>query len=85
MAAGCRVVGTDCPSGPAEILENGTYGRLVPVGDHGALSQAIEASLDSPHDPQRLRTRAADFSVNKAVDDYLELFLRVAKETSGSH
>jgi glycosyltransferase involved in cell wall biosynthesis len=80
MAAGCRVVSTDCPSGPAEILENGKYGRLVPVGDHGALAQAILATLDSPHDPQRLRTRAADFSVNKAVDDYLELLLRVSKE-----
>ena len=80
MAAGCRVVSTDCPSGPAEILENGKYGRLVPVGDHGALAQAILATLDSPHDPQSLRTRAADFSVNKAVDDYLELLLRVSKE-----
>lgn len=80
MAAGCRVVSTDCPSGPAEILENGKYGGLVPVGDYGALAQAIEAALDSPHDPQRLRTRAADFSVNKAVDDYLDLLLRVAKE-----
>lgn len=80
MAAGCRVVSTDCPSGPAEILENGTHGRLVPVGDHVALAEAIATTLDAPHDPQRMRTRAADFSVNRAVDAYLEVLSQVAKE-----
>ncbi|MDF1745815.1 MAG: glycosyltransferase, partial [Gimesia sp.] len=31
----CRipVLAADCPSGPAEILANGEYGRLVPPGD----------------------------------------------------
>jgi glycosyltransferase involved in cell wall biosynthesis len=79
MAAGCPVVSTDCPSGPAEILENGKYGILVPVGDHVALAEAIEAALDAPHDPQRMRARAADFSVNRAVDDYLEVLSHAAK------
>jgi len=80
MAAGCRVVSTDCPSGPAEILENGAYGRLVPVGDHVALAEAIATTLDAPHDPQGLMARAADFSVNRAVDEYLEVLSQVAKE-----
>jgi glycosyltransferase involved in cell wall biosynthesis len=80
MAAGCRIVSTDCPSGPAEILENGNYGRLVPVGDHAALARAITASLDFPHDPQKVRARAAEFSVDKAVDDYLAVLSRVTKE-----
>ena len=80
MAAGCRVVSTDCPSGPAEILENGKYGSLVPVGDHYALAEAIVTTLDAPHDPQRLRTRAAYFSVDKAVEEYLEVLSQVAKE-----
>jgi glycosyltransferase involved in cell wall biosynthesis len=80
MAAGCRVVSTDCPSGPAEILENGAYGRLVPVGDHVALAEAIAATLDAPHDPQRLRARAADFSVNRGVDEYLEVLSQAAEE-----
>ncbi|EFK09547.1 glycosyltransferase, group 1 family protein [delta proteobacterium NaphS2] len=81
MAAGCRIVSTDCPSGPAEILANGKYGRLVPVGDSGALARAIEASLDAPHDPQTLRMRAAEFSVDKAVDDYLAVLSRAIKES----
>lgn len=32
LALGTTVVATDCPSGPAEILEGGHWGRLVPVG-----------------------------------------------------
>ncbi|HEY9651411.1 MAG TPA: glycosyltransferase, partial [Coleofasciculaceae cyanobacterium] len=33
MAGGTRLVSTDCESGPAEILSNGQYGKLVRVGD----------------------------------------------------
>jgi glycosyltransferase involved in cell wall biosynthesis len=36
-----QVVSTNCESGPAEILNNGKYGYLVPVGDSEALAEAI--------------------------------------------
>ena len=44
----CRIVATDCPSGPRELLEDGRYGRLVPVADVSALAAAMEAALDDP-------------------------------------
>nr|WP_291322451.1 glycosyltransferase [Desulfonatronospira sp.] len=31
LACGTQIVATDCPSGPAEILEDGQYGQLVPL------------------------------------------------------
>jgi len=41
MAVGTPVVSTDCKSGPAEVLNHGEYGSLVPVGDDEALAEAI--------------------------------------------
>lgn len=50
LASGVPVVSTDCESGPREILQGGRLGRLVPVGDIGALATAIAEALDSAHE-----------------------------------
>ena len=55
MATGCPVVSTDCPHGPAEVLEHGKYGPLVPVGDAAALAEAMRRTLDAPPDADALR------------------------------
>lgn len=73
LAAGTPVVSTDCPSGPREILCDGKYGRLVPVGDAEALAAAMAESLSATHDREALNARAQDFSIDKAADRYLEL------------
>ena len=73
LSFGLPVVSTDCPSGPAEILENGRWGRLVPVGDTEALSRAMDAALSAPVDREALKRRAADFLPEIAARKYLEL------------
>jgi glycosyltransferase involved in cell wall biosynthesis len=70
LACGCPVVATDCPSGPREILADGEYGTLVPVGDATALEDAIRSTLKTPTDPEKLTRRARDFSVETIVDQY---------------
>lgn len=73
MACGTPVVSTDCPHGPSEVLDGGTYGPLVPVGDAGALARAIGDTIENPIEPALLVSRARAFSVDRAVDRYLEL------------
>lgn len=46
MALGLPCISTDCPcGGPAELLENGANGLLVPVGDEKALTAAMASLL----------------------------------------
>ena len=73
LACGLPVVSTDCPYGPGEILAGGRYGRLTPAGDADALARAILEALDSPHDPDTLRQRAADFALEGVAENYLRL------------
>ena len=73
MACGTPVVSTDCRSGPSEMLEDGRWGRLVPVGDWRAMARAIEATLDDPMAAEALRARAAVYSVGASVERYLEV------------
>jgi len=73
LACGCPVVSTDCPSGPAEILEGGKWGPLVPVGDVHSLAKAILQVLERPPDRELLRKRGLEFHVERAVQQYLEL------------
>jgi glycosyltransferase involved in cell wall biosynthesis len=82
LQAGTPVVSTDCPSGPSEILCDGQFGRLVPVGDAHLLALAMGDSLAASHDTGALKSRAQDFSIDKAVDRYLELLF--PKKSSGA-
>ena len=75
MACGCPVVSTDCPFGPREILEEGKFGELVPVGDPEALAAAMVRTLDAPPRWEALQERASFFSTERAVDRYEALLL----------
>lgn len=74
LGCGTPVVSTDCPHGPAEILGDGRYGTLVPVGDNVAMARAIEAQLSRQPDRDALLARGLDFSVDACAAAYLGLF-----------
>lgn len=46
LASGTRIISTDCPSGPSEIIQDNKYGILVPADDVGALAHAMRAVLE---------------------------------------
>lgn len=73
MALGCRIVATDCHSGPRELLVDGKYGMLVPVANENILSKACVAALDAPYNPQSIMSRAEDYSPEGIVIKHLQI------------
>ena len=72
MAVGTPVVATGCPSGPAEILEGGKWGKLVPVGDANAMAQAILSTLSGQEVKMDFQNRALKFTIERITKYYLE-------------
>lgn len=75
LATGTNVVSTDCPSGPAEILDNGAYGFLSPVGDAAQLSQTILTALHNPKPAALLQERAREFGIDAIARKYMDVVL----------
>lgn len=73
MACGTAVVSTDCPSGPAEILHGGKLGKLAPVENPERLAAAMLESLNTAPDREALLRRAADFSQENILNDYIRV------------
>ena len=80
LACAATIVSVDCPSGPAEILEGGTYGVLVKSGDEEALKEGILEALQRRTDPELLRRRSEDFSVSGSVDRYESVLLQTVED-----
>lgn len=72
------IVSTDCPSGPREILKDGAYGTLVPVGDENMLAKGMKKALVEDKSIG-LQKRALDFTSDKAIDAYEKLILSLTK------
>ena len=80
LACGCPCVSTDCPSGPAEILEGGRIGRLVPIGDVEALAEAMRLTLEDPPPRTLLLKRAEYFSAENSVAMYERLIAETVRD-----
>lgn len=74
LSFGVNIVSTAC-SGPKYILENGLYGKIVPINDVQAMTKAITETLENPgfYNRDILKKRAQDFSVSAIGEQYLEL------------
>ena len=70
LACGTTVVSTDCPVGPAEILDHGRLGYLAPVGDAGALAEAMASALNAPVPVDELRAAARRYSLEPIIGRY---------------
>jgi glycosyltransferase involved in cell wall biosynthesis len=74
LACGCPLVATDCLAGPREVLADGAYGQLVPVGDVPNMADAVAETLNHPPQAEKLRARSDDFAPGVVLAEY-ERFL----------
>ncbi len=72
LCCGLPIVSTDCPGGPKEILADGAYGCLVPLGDMVSMASAIEAALDG-RTPRPLPESYRPFEAEAVVDQYVDV------------
>ena len=77
------VVSTDCDFGPAELLEDGQAGLLVPVGDAKAMAAAITALIDDSEGAMALaaaaRIRVQEFEVALATAGYEQVLIEASE------
>lgn len=71
LAVGTPVVATDCPSGPREILQDGRYGKLVPMANAAAMADAMAESLERRLASDILQQAVAEYTAAQSSERYL--------------
>lgn len=85
MRCGLPVVSTDCPVGPAEIIEDGQDGLLVPVGDTKAFASALASLMEDEGRRVEMgaaaRRNAQRFDPSIVAQSYEELLSTLPRAT----
>jgi glycosyltransferase involved in cell wall biosynthesis len=73
LSFGLKIISTDCPNGPSEILCKGKYGILVPIKQPQKITQAIYDIQDIEYDQKSLKLRSNDFKIDIIANKYLKI------------
>ena len=85
LALGIPVVSANCPCGPSEILQNGRFGPLVPVGDAAGMAQAIFETLKNPLPRPKLQEAAQPYDIEISTTAYLQTLGLGPAQDTGDH
>lgn len=69
-----KILSTDCPYGPSEILKHNNLGILVPVNNHKEMLKGIHISLNSKINLEQRNIKKKEYEVNNVSNRYLNVF-----------
>jgi glycosyltransferase involved in cell wall biosynthesis len=78
LGIGLPIVASVAPGGIKEVLSNGKYGELVPVGDDKQLAIAMEKMLSSPPTVEYQQKGAKEFTIEKSAERLIKLYNQVS-------
>ena len=70
LISGCSIVSTDCRTGPKEVLRNGEFGKIVPVGDLNLIAKAIIELDQKPFDSNKIKEAIEPFSRESVIESH---------------
>jgi len=73
LAANIGIIATDCSRSMSALLQQGTLGTLVPVGDETAFAAAIRAARPQSQNAQRTLHQARRFTIEHGADHYVRV------------
>lgn len=78
MGQGLPLVAFDCPRGPADVIEDGVNGRLLPDGDRAGYAEALRELMDDTRLRRRMGAagleRARGYQMSEIAARWVELF-----------
>ena len=88
MALGVPSISTDCPiGGPAEIIDDGVNGLLIPMNDQGALIKAIDKIITDEDFAKRIGKKAVEvidkFNTDKVCKEWENYLINVKENYYG--
>ena len=88
LSFGLPIISYDCPNGPAEIIDDGVNGYLIPVGDKQSFANKI---IELTHNEQLWNTlhqgaleSAQKYSMKTIMSQWDSLFNRLYEERKTS-
>lgn len=78
LSLGTNIVSTDCPHGPAEILGDGKFGTLVPVGNDEAMAHGLFDALKKPQQQFDICDHLQQFTAQHVISSYLSIMTNIS-------
>jgi GalNAc-alpha-(1->4)-GalNAc-alpha-(1->3)-diNAcBac-PP-undecaprenol alpha-1,4-N-acetyl-D-galactosaminyltransferase len=76
---GVPAISTNCPHGPADLIENGVNGFLIPVGDQNVLTNKMEVLINNKELRKSFSIQAIEKSKQYEIENIAKKWMELLK------